>query len=50
MGRKKKLVSLKQSKVIAVRLTPDDYKTVKQAAKPLGLSLSSYLRAKGLSA
>jgi uncharacterized protein (DUF1778 family) len=50
MGRPAKLKSEKQSKLIAVRLTPAEHQVIKRAAAALRPkpSLSAYLRARGL--
>jgi len=44
MGRPKKLAKERQSHLIALRLTPAEYKKLKQQAKQSELSVSAYVR------
>ena len=47
-GRPEKKPHEKQSKAIAVRLTPGDWEKVSKRAKAEELTLSAYLRERGL--
>jgi predicted HicB family RNase H-like nuclease len=46
MGRPKKQVQERQSRLIALRLKPEEHKALEQAARKAKLSVSDYVRQK----